>query len=120
MRITTQLVSALVLASLGNLAMAQEGVQDSTWMTPSTQSRAAVLAARPVSAPGGEASFTVAPSVSGSLTRTQVLAEAREAMRLGLIPVQEGNTRVATAAENEQIRLAGQRALNAASQLAAK
>jgi IS5 family transposase len=124
MQATTRFVATGLLATLCSLAFAQEAVQDSTWMTPSTQSRAEVRAAYDAarhdgSLPRGEASHTVVPSASYTLTRTQVTAEAREAMRLGLIPVQEGGARAATPAEREQIRQAGLRAAEAGRQVAA-
>ena len=55
-----------------------------------------------------------------ALTRAQVLAEAREVARLGLIPVHEGAARQATASELEQIRQAGLRAVNGSTQQAGK
>jgi hypothetical protein len=50
--------------------------------------------------------------VSG-LSRTLVRAEAVEAVRLGLTGGYEGRNSVPTAAQAEQIRMAGQRAVNA-------
>ena len=126
MRFTTSLISAALLASLGTVAMAQEGVQDSTWIPPSVKSRAEVraetLAAnRAGSLARNEYDYTVAaPATPSALTRIQVLAEAREAIRLGLVPVQEGQYRTATPAENELIRQAGLRAINTGSQFAGK
>jgi Domain of unknown function (DUF4148) len=125
MKFTTRLITATVLASLGATAMAIEAEQASTWMTPSVKSRAevkaeTVAAMRDGSLSRNESSYTVVPGSGSSLTRAQVMAEAREAMRLGLIPVHEGYSRVATPAENEQIRQAGLRAINASTQLAGK
>ena len=118
------LITVAVLASLGSTAMAIEAEQSSTWMTPSVKSRAEVQAETQAAMNDGalsrgEASYTVVPGAS-TLTRAQVVAEAREAMRLGLIPVHEGSSRVATPAENEQIRQAGLRAISAGSQFAGK
>jgi len=125
MRFTTPLFATLVLGSFAGAAMAQEAVQDSTWITPSTQSRAEVradtaAAARSHALDGSEASFTVKPSSGSGLTRAQVMAEAREAMRLGLIPMHDGDSRTPTAQEREQIRQAGQRAIDAGASLAAR
>ena len=125
MKFTTRLITVTVLATLGAAAMAVEAEQSSTWMTPSTKSRAEVQADMLAAKREGkllqdEYSFTVVPSAGSKLTRAQVAAEAREAMRLGLIPVYEGQDRVATAAENEQIRQAGLRAINASTQFAGK
>ena len=125
MKFTTRLITATVLATLGVAAVAVEAEQSSTWMTPSTKSRAEVQAETMAAIREGkllqhEYSFTVVPSSGSSLTRAQVVAEAREAMRLGLIPVHEGQDRVATPTENEQIRQAGLRAINASTQFAGK
>ena len=116
-------LSVGLLAALCGVAIAQEGVQ---WTPePSTQARAEVraeleAARRAGTASSDEASFTVQPKADRALSRAQVQAEAREAMRLGLIPVQEGGPRQATARELEQIRQAGLRALNSPTQLAGK
>lgn len=99
-------VSALAL--LGTSAFAVEGEQPSTWMTPSTQSRVEVKAA---ALQFHEGSGTVVAASSGDVKRAQVVAEAREAIRLGLIPTYDGYSREATAAEQEQIRQAGLRAV---------
>ena len=125
MNFTTRLITATVFASLGTAALAIEAEQSSTWMTPSVKSRAevqaeTVAAMKEGSLSRGEASYTIVPSSGSSQTRAQVVAETREAMRLGLIPVHEGYSRVATPAENEQIRQAGLRAINADSRFAAK
>lgn len=115
MNFTTRFVAAAVLSTLGTIAFAQEGVQDSTWITPSTMSRADAQAATEAglrNAPRTTTSNTVVAASNPTLSRTQVQAEAREAMRLGLIPITEANAgRVATPAEAEQIRQAGLRAI---------
>jgi hypothetical protein len=122
MQATTRLAVAAVLSALASLAMAQEGVQDSTWMTPSTMSRAEAKAASEAAArtaPRTTTSNTIVAASNPTLTRAQVMAEAREAMRLGLAPFTEANAgRTATPAEAEQIRQAGLRAIN--SEIAAK
>lgn len=125
MRFTTQLISSLVLASFGVAAMAQEAVQDSTWITPSTMSRADVKsetlsAVRSGNLPRGDAPYDFAQAPKSSMSRAQVHAEAKEAMRLGLVQFGEAPVRAATAADLEQIRSAGLRAINADTQVAGK
>jgi len=122
----SRFITLTFLAGIGTAAMAIEAEQPSSWMTPSVKSRAAVQAETIAAmrdgslSQGHEASYTVVAGNGSSLTRAQVVAEAREAMRLGLIPVHEGSSRVATPVENEQIRQAGLRAINAGSQFAGK
>lgn len=122
MQTLTRLAAAAALATLAGTGFAQEGVQDSTWITPSTLSRAEVRAgAHDAGTAGSEASFTVAATRSGSgLTRAQVQAEAREALRLGLLPQHEAGMSAATPAQQEQIRQAGQRAVEAGSRVASR
>lgn len=126
MQFTRHFVAVTVLATLGSSAMAVEAEQSATWMTPSTKSRAEVVAETQAAMRSGtlhhdEASYTVVASSSPYvLSRTQVMAEAREAQRLGLTAVNEADVPVGTAAQREQVRLAGLRAVNAGSQLAAK
>jgi hypothetical protein len=119
MNTTIRFVSTGLLAALCGVAMAQEGEQ---WTPPaSTKARAEVraeleVAQRASATPRNEASYTVQPKSDHALTRAQVQAEAREAMRLGLIPVNEGGTRQASASELEQIRQVGLRAVNGSTQ----
>lgn len=85
----------------------------------STKSRAEVLAELKLAQAAGQISFGEAgmPFVAGASikTRAQVVAETREAARLGLLnPNGEAGSLVATAAQEEQIRLAGLRALESA------
>jgi hypothetical protein len=126
MQFTTHLVAVTVLATLGSAAMAVEAEQSSTWMTPSTKSRAEVVAETQAAMRSGtlshdEVSYIVVAATSpSSLTRTQVMAEAREAQRLGLTATNHADVPVASAAQREQVRLAGLRAISADSQLAAK
>ena len=126
MKTPQRILAAVLLAGLAGTALAQEGVQDSTWIPKAstlTRSdvRAAIDAAKLNTQPAGEASYTVvAASTSSALKRIQVQAEGREAMRLGLMSGGEGGARAATPAEAEQIRLAGQRAVEAATTVAAK
>ncbi|MFT3953784.1 MAG: DUF4148 domain-containing protein [Piscinibacter sp.] len=126
MQFATRLFATTVLASLASAAMALDAEQSSSWMTPSTKTRAEVMAemqsaVRSGALPHNEASYTVvASSSSSALTRTQVAAEAREAQRLGLTAVNDADVPVASAAQREQVRLAGLRAISTDSQLAAK
>jgi hypothetical protein len=57
----------------------------------------------------GEAS--PAPLAASTLTRAQVVAETREAQRLGLPQSNEAGVRIATSAELESARQAGLRAV---------
>ncbi len=116
MNFKTQLFAATVLATLGTVAVAQEGMRVTITDTAFENSRASVraealVAANDASLRRGEAAQLVLPSVArSSLSRAQVQAEAREAQRLGLIQYGEGQRRLATTAESEQIRQAGLRA----------
>ena len=67
----------------------------------------------------GDSDVESTPFVS-TKTRAQVRAEAVEAQRLGLISHGESSAREATAADQELIRLAGQRARAAEDRLAGK
>lgn len=123
MNTTLRFVSFGLLTTLCGVTMAQEAEQ---WTPPASSKaraevRAELEAARRAGTPSHtEASYTVQPKADRGLTRAQVQAEAREAMRLGLIPVNEGGTRQASASELEQVRQAGQRAVNASTQHAGK
>ena len=104
---TTRFLAASAIALLGTSAFAVEGEQPSTWMTPSTLSRVAVVGVQQTH----EGSGTVVAASTGAVKRAQVVAEAAEAIRLGLIPTYDGYSREATPAEQEQIRQAGLRAV---------
>jgi hypothetical protein len=67
----------------------------------------------------GEIGYEV-PSFESIKTRAEVRAETRMALQLGLVPRGEAPARQASAFELEQIRLAGQRAREAAQQLASR
>jgi len=103
----------IALAGAGS-AFAVEGTQDfSNVQTLSSQSRDSVrselaAAARTGALVGGEAS--AAPVPASSQSRAIVVAETREALRLGVVGSNEAEIRVATPAQQEQIRLAGLRA----------
>jgi hypothetical protein len=125
MRFTTQLIATVALATLGAAASAAEAERDPPW-SPGTASRAEVSAQARSAVHAytmlrGDDPFLVANyTLHSTLTRAQVMAEGREAMRLGLIPFGEAQYRFATPADNERIRLAGLRAINADSQVAGK
>jgi hypothetical protein len=70
----------------------------------------AVVAVREGRIARGDQTFVEAPVFVASRTRAEVKAETLAAIRLGLIPHGELASRDATPAENEQIRLAGERA----------
>lgn len=116
----TRIVIATTLIALAGAgsAFAQEGTQDfSDLQSLSTKSRAEVRAEllRAQQADGytttNEASPT--PMPASTLTRTQVLAELREAVHLGVVGTDnEGEFRIATPAEQQAIRLAGLRAID--------
>lgn len=103
-------VSAFALFAAGS-AFAAEGTQEFTdTASLSSKSRAEVIAElRSAPAPvAGEAS--AAPVAQSTLQRVRVQAEAREALRLGLIGPSETLPQP-TAAQLEQIRVAGDRAV---------
>lgn len=127
MQAKTLIATALVLSFAGaGAAFAQEGTQDfpmPQWKQPAssltrTEVMAAAKAAPAAETFAGEAS--AAPQAASMLSRAQVMAEAREAMRLGVIGVNEGTVRAATPAQLEQIRAAGLRALDAGTVQAAR
>lgn len=115
----SKLVIATALVAFAGVgsAFAQEGTQDfPAAQGLSTMSRADAKAATDTAlrnAPRTTQSSTVVAASNPALTRAQVMAEAREAVRLGLAPSNEG-TRAATEADLESIRVAGQRAVSAA------
>jgi hypothetical protein len=121
MRTLNRLVVAGLLAAVGSLAMAEEAVPDSSWMTPSTLQRADLraqteAALRDGSLPRHESSAiagTPASSVT-MLTREQVSAEARAALRFGLPSEHEVSGLAATPSQLEQMRVLGLRASAAA------
>lgn len=126
MKSSTPFLAVALLATLGNSAMAVEAEQSSTWMPPSTPSRAEGVAETQARMRIGtlqhnEASFTVvAPSSPYTLPRTLVMAEAREAQRLGLSATNEAEVPLGTVAQREPARLAGLRAVSADSPLASR
>ena len=116
MNAKTLIATALVLSFAGaGAAFAQEATQDfpvPQWKSSVTRSEVvATLKATPAAqVQTGEAS--AAPKAASALSRAQVQAETREALRLGVIGSDEGSVRVATPAQAEQIRAAGLRALS--------
>ena len=103
-------VSALALLAATS-SFAAEGTQEFTdFNALSTKSRAEVIAQIKGAAPQTIGEASVAPVAASTLQRVRVVAEAREALRLGLIGGSE-STPQATAAQVEQIRVAGDRAV---------
>jgi hypothetical protein len=114
----------VLLAAASQSALAEGAVYEYPQRIVSTASSAdvaaqAVAARRAGTIARGEADYELPQVVVASgLTRAQVIAEAIESRRLGLIPVGDAPAKVPSAAELEQVRLAG---LNAARlQMAAK
>jgi hypothetical protein len=113
------LIAAALFTAVAGSAYAQEGTQD---FPPahqlSSKSRAEVraelLAAQRDGTlqhyDAGEAS--PAPIAASTLTRAQVIAETREAVRLGLVGADETGPRIATPEQAELIRAAGLRAID--------
>lgn len=126
MNAKTLIATALVLSFAGaGAAFAQEGTQDfpmPKYQAPSKVTRSEVIATLK-STPAAELNqgeASAAPQAAASLSRLQVQAEAREAQRLGLTGADEAtvNMAAASAAQREQIRVVGLRAVE--SNLAAK
>ncbi|MGD9832471.1 MAG: DUF4148 domain-containing protein [Piscinibacter sp.] len=116
MNAKTLIATALVVSFAGTgAAFAQEATQDfpvPQWKSSIT--RAEVIATLKA-APAAQASYgeaSTAPKAASTLSRTQVQAETREALRLGAIGSDEGMVRVATPAQAEQIRAEGLRVLD--------
>jgi hypothetical protein len=120
-----RLVSVGLLASLCGVAIAHEAEQ---WWEriPSTRTRAEVRAELEAaqragtSTPRYEPLYALQPKGDPTLSRAQVQAEAREAVRLGLTTKYEVSPRQATAAELAQIGQAGLRAVEGSTQHAGK
>jgi hypothetical protein len=103
-------ISALSLFA-ATTAFAAEGTQEFTdFKALSTQSRADVVAQVRNAAPQYVGEASAAPVSASTLQRVRVVAEAREALRLGLIGPSEVVPQP-TAAQSEQIRVAGERAV---------
>lgn len=109
--------AALIAASLvAGSAFADGAEYDYPQAVHSTLSRAEVQAQTIAALRSGAVSrndFESTPQakadvvLASNLQRVQVLAEAREARRLGLIAEGDGSAPVATPAQLEQVRLAG-------------
>lgn len=104
---TTLAIALLSILSAG--AIAAEGTQDFQPASITTTTTRAEVQANGLS--GGFAEASPAPQASSTLTRAQVIAETREAARLGLLERHEGYSPEPTAAQLEQIRQAGLRAV---------
>lgn len=120
---TLSILAGLIAASSAAMAdLPDEYTQNANLPTAaaaSTLSRGDVRAAAIEAVRSGtvarneyERNLVPAPVVPSALQRVQVLAEAVEARKLGLIPEGEGSARVATPGQLEQIRLAGVAAVN--------
>jgi hypothetical protein len=107
---STLAVAALSLVAAAS-AFAAEGTQDFENRTLSSKSRAEVVAElRSAGAPNVNTAWpTQAPQ--STLTRARVVAETREAQRLGLTDSGEV-LKLATPAQAEAINLAGERAVS--------
>ena len=103
-------VSALALLAATS-SFAAEGTQEFTdFKALSTKSRAEVIAENKGAKAQNIGEASAAPVAASTLQRVRVVAEAREALRLGLIGPSEV-TPQPTAAQVEQIRVAGERAV---------
>lgn len=105
-----------IVAMIGaGSALAVEATQDFANQTSvSSTSRADVRAELQSAQRAGTIGYgeaSPAPVAASTVTRTQVLAETQEAQRLGLVGGNEAGMRVASAAEQEAIRMAGLRAV---------
>jgi hypothetical protein len=120
-----RLACVCLLASLSGVAIAHEAEQ---WWEriPSTRTRAEVRAELEAaqragtSTPRYEPLYALQPKGDRTLSRAQVQAEAREAVRLGLTTKYEVSPRRATPSELEQIRQAGLRAAGGSTQHAGR
>lgn len=123
MIMTNSLKSTLVAAVAAFAAagaFAQEATPD-TWTKINTSATVQTVRAEAVASyKAGNISYGevtrhgVVAAQLGPVSRAQVQAQAREAMRLGLLQGGEGPARVATAQELESIKLAGLRASGSA------
>jgi len=120
MNAKTLIATALFVSFAGaGSAFAQEATQDFQPASMlSSKSRAEVRAELQQAQRAGTletrnyAEASAAPVAASSLTREQVVAEAREAARLGATDANEAEVRVATPAQQQMIRAAGIRALD--------
>jgi hypothetical protein len=126
MKTQRHLIVLAALAAFAGGAFAHSGEATPDYPQPytSTLTRAevhaqAIAAAKAGQIVRGEASYVMAQSFESGTTRDEVRAEAIEARRLGLVADGEMPVRDATAAELEQIRMAGERARTASLRLAA-
>jgi hypothetical protein len=107
------IATAIVALAGAGSVFAAEGTQDFPAGGISSLPRAEVQAQVADALRSGDAYTNEAsarPVANSTLSRVQVVAEAREALRLGLLDSSEV-AKVATPAQAEQIRLAGERAV---------
>ena len=109
-KLNTILAGLVAAIGFTAAASAQEATLLDTSNFQSTKSRAEVRAEAVGVAHSGEVTYFNDVVAGNGLSRAQVQAEAREALRLGVLPRGE-YTPVATAAQLEQIRIAGLRAI---------
>jgi hypothetical protein len=108
------IATALIALAGAGSAIAAEGTQDFPAGGISSANRADVRAELAVAQRSGAivvGEASAQPVAKSTLTRAQVVAEAKEAQRLGLL---EGGEviKFATPEQAEQIRLAGERAVS--------
>lgn len=114
---TRIVLATVVLSFIGaGAAIAAEGTQDfQPSSITSTKTRAEVRAELAGAVPQGLSTSygeaSPAPQPRSTLSRIQVLAETREAQRLGLLDRHDGYAPEATPAQLEQIRQAGLQAV---------
>jgi Domain of unknown function (DUF4148) len=114
------MIATTLVALLGaGSAFAAEGTQDfQPSSIQSTKSRADVKAELAAAQRDGTletrnyGEASAAPKAASTLSRAQVVAETREALRLGLLDRYDGYAPEPTAAQLEQIRQAGMRAVS--------
>lgn len=110
MNVKSTLAAALIALFAGS-AIAAEGTQEFTDAKAlSSKSRAEAVAELKNASNVAYGEASPAPVAQSTLQRTRVAAEAREALRLGLIAPSEVQV-APTAAQLEQIRIAGDRAV---------
>jgi hypothetical protein len=111
MNTTTRIAAAALALFAASGSFAVEGTQD--FPVPAYKAgtaRAAVVAQVKDAAPQYVGEASAAPVAVSTLERARVVAEAREALRLGLIGPSE-SVPAPTAAQIDQIRVAGERAV---------
>lgn len=114
---TRTLIATALFTVVAGSAFAQEGTQDfpSADLLSSrsrAEVRAELLDALRAGALNDRSEASAAPVAASMLLRAQVVAETREAVRLGVVGANDAEVRVATPAQAALIRAAGLRALD--------